>query len=114
MNQGDLGPRSGRRAEWLAAALLSLAGSITLTTRGNAQPIPVNPVPQGSPIPRVQPRAAPSVQPGTVVPPPSAPPSEVPNRPVRVTGVGVEGVTAYPKGEIEQLTTGLVLSLIHI
>jgi hemolysin activation/secretion protein len=56
----------------------------------------------------VQPTTPPSVSPGTFVPPPSTPPSEVPNRPVRVTSVDVEGVTAYPKGEIEQLTTGLV------
>jgi hypothetical protein len=43
-----------------------------------------------------------------VVPPLSPPPSEVPNRPVRVTSVDVEGVTAYPKAEIERLAAGLV------
>ena len=62
----------------------------------------------GSPIPRVLPPAPPSVAPGTVIPPPSAPGAEVPNRPVHVSSVEVEGVTAYPQPEIAQLAAGLV------
>jgi hemolysin activation/secretion protein len=64
-------------------------------------------VPQGSPIPRVLPSAPPSVGPGTIIPPPSTPGAEVPNRPVRVTSVEIEGVTAYPQPEIAQLAAGL-------
>ena len=52
-------------------------------------------------------RTAP-VAPGTVIPPPAAPGAEVPNRPVRVSSVEVEGVTAYPQPEIAQLAAGLV------
>ncbi|HEX4173563.1 MAG TPA: ShlB/FhaC/HecB family hemolysin secretion/activation protein [Acetobacteraceae bacterium] len=66
------------------------------------------PVPQGSPVPRILPPAPPSVAPGTVVPPPPAPGAEVPNRPVRVTSVTVEGVTAFPPQEISAFTADLV------
>jgi hemolysin activation/secretion protein len=48
------------------------------------------------------------VAPGTVIPPPTAPGGEVPNRPVRVTSIEVEGVTAYPRPEIAQLAAGLI------
>ena len=89
-------------------AVLILVGAIAAVSAADAQPVPSNPVPQGSPIPRVLPPAPPSVAPGTVVPPPSAPGAEVPNRPVRVTSVAVEGVTAYPQPEIAQLAAGLV------
>jgi hemolysin activation/secretion protein len=91
-----------------AAAVLILVGAVAAAPTADAQPIPSNPVPQGSPIPRVLPPAPPSVAPGTVVPPPSPPAAEVPNRPVRVTRVDVEGVTAYPLPEIAQLAAGLV------
>ena len=67
-----------------------------------------NPVPQGSPVERVLPPAPPTVSPGAVIQPPPAPGSEVPNRPVRVDSVDVEGATAYPRPEIAQLTEGLV------
>jgi hemolysin activation/secretion protein len=65
-------------------------------------------VPQGSPIPRILPPAPPSVSPAapTLVPP--APTTEVPNRPVNVTSVSVEGVTAYPQAEIAALAAGLI------
>ena len=67
-----------------------------------------NPVPQGSPVERVLPPAPPNVSPAVVVPPPPAPGSEVPNRPVRVDSVDIEGATAYPRAEIARLTEGLV------
>jgi hemolysin activation/secretion protein len=88
-----------------------LAGAVAATKAAEAQVVPFlppSPVPQGSPIPRVLPPAPPSVAPGTVIPPPTAPGGEVPNRPVRVTSVEVEGVTAYPQPEIAQLAAGLV------
>jgi hemolysin activation/secretion protein len=73
-----------------------------------AQTPPVNPVPQGSPIPRIMPPEAPGVSPGGMVAPPAQPNEEVPNQPVRVTQVSVAGVTAYPIDEITRLVQGLV------
>ena len=117
MNHGEVGPDAGRTAEIAtraarhAAAALMLAGAVAATKAAEAQVVPFlppSPVPQGSPIPRVLPPAPPSVAPGTVIPPPTAPGGEVPNRPVRVTSVEVEGVTAYPQPEIAQLAAGLV------
>ena len=64
-------------------------------------------VPQGSPIPRILPPAPPSVAPGAITPP-VAPSGEVPNQPVNVTGVAIEGVTAYPQDEIARLAEGLI------
>ncbi|HLB97874.1 MAG TPA: POTRA domain-containing protein, partial [Acetobacteraceae bacterium] len=65
-------------------------------------------VPQGSPIPRILPAPPPSVGPGAPTLPLPAPSTEVPNRPVNVTSVAVEGVTAYPPAEIAALAAGLV------
>ena len=116
MSNGESGPQLGREAEpavramQCIAAALMLEGAIAAASMAAAQPVPLvpaNPVPQGSPIPRVLPPAPPSVAPGTVIPP-SAPGAEVPNRPMRVTSVEVEGVTAYPQPEIAQLAAGLV------
>jgi hemolysin activation/secretion protein len=108
VSNGESGPQLGREAEpavramrCIAAALM-LEGAIAAASMAAAQPVPLvpaNPVPQGSPIPRVLPPAPPSVAPGTVIPP-SAPGAEVPNRPVRVTSVEVP--------EIAQLAAGLV------
>jgi hemolysin activation/secretion protein len=117
VNHGEVGPDAGRTAEIAtraarhAAAALMLAGAVAATKAAEAQVVPFlppSPVPQGSPIPRVLPPAPPSVAPGTVIPPPTAPGGEVPNRPVRVTSVEVEGVTAYPQPEIAQLAAGLI------
>ena len=89
--------------------LVAMVVAIAFASPVTAQPaaLPPNPVPQGSPIPRIQPVAPPSVTPGTVIPPPTTQSGQVPNRPVRVTNVDVEGVTAYPKPEIEQMVAGL-------
>ena len=96
------------RAKRQVAATLLLVATAAAVSTADAQPVPANPVPQGSPIPRVRPPSPPSVAPGTVIPPPSAPGAEVPNRPVRVSSVEVEGVTAYPQPEIAQLAAGLI------
>jgi hemolysin activation/secretion protein len=114
VNLGEIDHRNGRETEFTAhamrcvAAVLMLAGAVGSASVAMAQVPPANPVPQGSPIPRVLPPAPPSVAPGTVIPPPSAPGAEVPNRPVRVASVEIEGVTAYQQAQIAQLTTGLV------
>ena len=113
MNREEIGrqsshesPCAGRLVQALAVLAL-LIGAQAVITQANAQ-VPPNPVPQGSPIPRVLPPAAPSVTPGTAIPSPMAPGSEVPNQPVRVNSVTFEGVTAYPQPEIAQLASGLV------
>src|SRR5690349_14099033 len=69
---------------------------------------PVNPVPQGSPIPRVLPPAPPSVAPGGLIPPPNRPGANMPSQPVRVTSVTVEGATAYTPAELALPTPELV------
>ena len=111
MNQGEIGLHStGRKTGFATRVKLRVVATLLLAavSTADAQPVPVNPVPQGSPIPRVLPPAPPSVAPGTVIPPPAAPSAEVPNRPVHVSSVEVEGVTAYPQPEIAQLAAGLV------
>jgi hemolysin activation/secretion protein len=96
---------STARAMRCVAAALIVVGAAAVTRVAMAQ---TNPVPQGSPVQRVLPPAPPSVGPGTVIPPPSAPGAAVPNQPVHVTSVEIEGVTAYPQPEIAQLAAGLV------
>jgi len=83
------------------AALLALAA---FASKAGAQPAP----PPGSPIPRILPPEPPAVSAPSLTPPPPTPGSEVPSRPVRVTSVAVEGVTAYPPAEITALTDGLI------
>ncbi len=92
----------------LAVTALMLLGATATGLPALAQLPPVNPVPQGSPIPRILPPAPPAVGPGGVIAPPSAPSGEIPNRPVRVTSVTIDGVTAYPQPELMQLTSGLI------
>ena len=87
--------------------IAQLAGGLAEPAAAQEPPT-ANPVPQGSPIRgscRLLHRRS---RPGTVIPPPSAPGAEAPNRPVLVTSVEVEGVTAYPQPEIAQLAGGLV------
>ncbi|MBN9563729.1 MAG: hypothetical protein J0H14_23850, partial [Alphaproteobacteria bacterium] len=67
-----------------------------------------NPVPQGSPIPRILPPAPPSVAPGGLIAPPATPREALPAKPVNVRSVAIQGVTAYPSPEIARLAEGLV------
>ncbi len=79
-------------AAWPAAAALP-AGSPLL--------------PQGSPLPRALPPPPPGVQPAA----PAAPlavTTAMPNRPVPVRRIAIEGVTAYRPARMAALTTGLV------
>lgn len=64
-------------------------------------------VPQGSPIPRVLPPAPPKVAPKAALPALPPPGAAVPNRPVLITSVAVEGVTAYPPGSFAHDIEGL-------
>jgi hemolysin activation/secretion protein len=101
----------GKRLRGLRAIVgTALLGAAVLPSGAGAQapPAALQAVPQGSPIPRVLPPTPPSVSPAGPLVAPAAPGGEVPNRPVRVTAVSVEGVTAYPAAEIAALTAGLV------
>lgn len=67
----------------------------------------LNQVPQGSPIPRMLPPAAPSTAPGTALPALPPPGGEVPNRTVHVVDVTVDGVTAFPVAELQRYAQDL-------
>jgi hemolysin activation/secretion protein len=87
----------------LAVAALTLTPQLARAQ----QSILTNPVPQGSPIPRILPPAPPNVSTEGIEPLPpetTAPPS---GPPVTITQVSVEGVTVYPAGEIAALTQRL-------
>src|SRR3954452_235724 len=92
------GTRGARGVAVLTAVVAALASV------ASAQTLPTNPVPQGSPVPRILPPSTPSVAPAPEVPGLAPRNGDVPNRPVRVTSVAVEGVTAYPQQEIAQMT----------
>jgi len=66
-----------------------------------------NPMPQGSPIPRILPPTPPATAPGAALPTLPPPGAEVPNRTVQVTDVSVDGVTAFPAADIARFTQGL-------
>ncbi len=112
MNDRDVCPDSFQRGQFgtscsrKVAVLTAVVAA--LTSVASAQTLPTNPVPQGSPVPRILPPSPPSVAPGPEVPGLAPPSGEVPNRPVRVTNVAVEGVTAYPQQEITQMASGLI------
>jgi hemolysin activation/secretion protein len=67
-----------------------------------------NPVPQGSPIPRILPPAPPSAAPGGLIAPPAAPSGALPAKQVNVRSMAIQGVTAYPLPEIAGPTEGLI------
>src|SRR3978361_1481095 len=58
------------------------------------------PVPQGSPIPRVLPSVPPTVAPGLAVPEPAVP-ENVPDRPVTVRRIIIDGNTAFSNEELQ-------------
>lgn len=65
-------------------------------------------VPQGSPLPRiVAPSVAPSA-PGAVPALPTIADSDVPDRPVHVSSVAVQGATAFPNAALTVYTGGLI------
>ena len=105
---GKIGQRNGRETAFAARFRRSVIGWVLLGAAALPAAAQVPNVPQGSPIPRILPPAPPSVSPGGVIPPPAAPAAEVPNQPVRVSSIEIEGVTAYPPAEIARLTGGLI------
>ena len=64
--------------------------------------------PAGSPIQRLLPPTLPSAAPGVELPLLPPPGTDVPNKPVRVSSVVVEGVTAYPQDVISRYAEGLI------
>ena len=66
-----------------------------------------NPVPQGSPIPRMLPPAPPGTSAEGIEAPPIVPAAPISGPPVRVAAVTVEGVTVFPASEIAALTQEL-------
>jgi len=106
--QSDTIGQMKRRLRAIVGTALLGAIAVPYSAKAQAPPAALQAVPQGSPIPRVLPPAPPSVSPGPPELAPAAPGGEVPNQPVRVTAVSVEGVTAYPVPEIAALTAGLI------
>ena len=107
-----------KAAGWMAVGVAALAAVTLIASPTHAQTPPAsaatpaqiiraNPVPQGTPVPRVLPPAAPSTTPGSALPALPPPGAEVPNRNVRVTEVSVEGVTAFPQPRIARYAEGL-------
>lgn len=86
----------------IVSGLLSAGPALAQTL-----PPPARQVPQGSPIPRILPPTPPKVAPKAELPALPPPGAAVPNRPVRVTSVAVEGVTAYRPGTFARDIAGL-------
>jgi hemolysin activation/secretion protein len=97
-----------KRARPSAAEVLWLAILLLSSAPAAAQTAAFNPVPQGSPIPRILPPQPPAATPGGAPLAPAQPESEVPNRPVSVTHVSVVGVTSYHASEFAGLTQRLI------
>ena len=98
-----------RRVRRLGAAIMLLGAAwVIMPGQALAQSAPsLNQVPQGSPIPRMLPPAAPSTAPGTALPALPPPGGEIPNRTVHVVDVTVDGVTAFPVAEIQRYAQDL-------
>ncbi|MCW3473887.1 ShlB/FhaC/HecB family hemolysin secretion/activation protein [Limobrevibacterium gyesilva] len=88
---------------------MALATTVAAAIPASAQE-PPRPVllPEGSPIPRIMPPQQPSVSPGALVPPPTGPAGPVPEVPVTIRSVAIEGATQYPTAELMRLADGLV------
>jgi hemolysin activation/secretion protein len=100
------------RRLWVSRGALALLAALTICARmaeaqTASQSILTNPVPQGSPIPRILPPAPPAVSTEGIEAPPSGAVGPISGPPVRITAVSVEGVTVYPAPEITALTQGL-------
>ena len=88
--------------------LLALAAGVQIAWAQNLpQAVLTNPVPQGSPIPRILPPTPQGVSPEGIELPPTGPGAPISGPPVRIVAVSVQGVTVYPPTEIQVLTQGL-------
>jgi hemolysin activation/secretion protein len=106
-------PRSVLLVGGLVAMVAVLAPEPRLAHAQGVPQAPLsNPVPQGSPIPRMLPPQLPGASVEGLQPPPSQPSGLVSGPPVPITQVAVEGVTVYPGPEIATLTQGLAGSAV--
>ena len=71
------------------------------------QGVPLSTVPQGSPLPRILPQAAPNVAPGLSAPAPQPLSNALPGAEVTVSSAELRGVSVYPAGTFEYLLTSL-------
>jgi hemolysin activation/secretion protein len=89
-----------------AVALATLIPAIGLAQPAQ-RPGLQNPVPQGSPIPRVLPRPAPQLTPAVPAPRPVSP-SAMPDAALPIASVRIDGATAFSAVELASLVAGLV------
>ncbi len=109
MRYGGLG------REMVVAFRVALVWGATLTAGtcpGHAQSPPPRPpagIPLGSPLPGIVPRQQPNVAPGLPTPAPLPPvsPSQA-GQSFAIQSVAIDGVTAFPRSEIDPLVAGLV------
>ncbi len=104
MHGRDFFKRAWQRLFWpIVPALL-----VAVPALAQIPPLSVtNPVPQGSPIPRILPSVPPAVGPGIDLTHPTGPDGSVPDVAVEVRSVVIEGATAYPPARLGALTAGL-------
>jgi hemolysin activation/secretion protein len=101
-----MGGRFKKNLLWLALVLGAVPpfahAQTSLPARAQA-PL----VPQGSPLPGIQPPQLPSTAPGLPTPAPVAPAAVNPNLDVAISDVTVEGATAYPSAQLAAFSQGL-------
>ena len=102
------------RARIVATTASLLAGGILLasTPPAQAQPAPPRPpagIPLGSPLPGIVPPQQLKVAPGVATPPPlPAVPSTQPGQAFAIGSVTIDGMTAFPRQELDPIIAGLV------
>ena len=90
---------------WVAccSGLFALVMALALPQTVMAQGVPL-----GSPLPRVVPPSLPTAVPAVSRPLLPVSGGDVPNRPVRVTSIAMEGVTVFPAAELSAYTAALI------
>jgi hemolysin activation/secretion protein len=105
-------PVTGARPGWPRASLVLVGLFGIWPVWARAQVLPqqavTNPVPQGSPIPRMLPPTPPGVSPEGIELPSTGPAEPTNATPVPITRVSVDGVTVYPSADLGSLTAGLI------
>ena len=95
----------GAGARALSFGLLAVAG---LSAPAVAQAPRVVPPPQGTPIPQIAPRTAPDIGPGLDMGAPTAAPGALPAGNIAISGVAVDGATAFPPAITQPMVAGLI------
>lgn len=99
-------PVSPRQAIAIIAVFLC-AFAAWARTAAAQQAVISNPVPQGSPIPRILPPTPPTTSPEGLPQLPTEAAAPIAGPPVPINSVAVEGVTVFPPSTIARLTQGL-------